>query len=388
MVARRPATSPTRGKTPDSSPTTAEPPRTELSAVDFSGAESSRLLSGDGGFIEVHDGGSGMGALYEEAAILYANGNAREAQSMLEASTNDVDVVAGIGLWMMLLDLYQLTGQRECFEAKVLDYARRFERSPPPWVDLSGSSPSPSRKGEAIPLINLSGKLCSQSSQQFQQLRLIGHRSGALRIDLRRVKSIDDDGCHLLTDMARFFARERVKFFMLNAAQLAGLLKSQVQTGVAEGQERWLTLLEVLQHTGDQEQFEELAIDYAVTFEESPPSWEGREPPLVVVPVAGKSRAPDNKSSSSGLVLEGELNSASSDSIRNLAASVHEGRSMDVDCSRLRRMDFVSAGILFNVLSTLHKQGKQVSLRNVNGMVAALWRVMGIDKVASVTLRH
>ena len=55
---------------------------------------------------------------------------------------------------------------------------------------------------------------------------------------------------------------------------------------------------------------------------------------------------------------------------------------------RLRRIDFVCAGTLFNILVTLQAQGKLVTLFNVNAMVAALLRVMSVDQVAHVTLRH
>jgi anti-anti-sigma regulatory factor len=59
-----------------------------------------------------------------------------------------------------------------------------------------------------------------------------------------------------------------------------------------------------------------------------------------------------------------------------------------VDCRRLRRIDFVCAGTLFNILVTLQAQGKLVRLVNVNAMVAGLLRVMSVDQVAKVTLRH
>ena len=57
---------------------------------------------------------------------------------------------------------------------------------------------------------------------------------------------------------------------------------------------------------------------------------------------------------------------------------------VNVDCSRLRRVDFVAAGSLFNVLATLQGQGKNISLNRVNAMVAALLRVMGIDQVCTL----
>lgn len=351
--------------------------------VDFSGADLSHALDECADQVEVREGGAGLGALFEEVAVLYANCNAREAEALLEAAVGDPAVTAGEGLWMMLLDLYQLTGQRERFESRVLDYATRFERSPPPWVNLA--SEAPRRKSEIAPLINLGGSLSAAAETQFSQLALIGLRSGALRIDSRRLKSVDDTGCRMLLDLVRQFALERVRLYLLNAGQLVTLLEGQIESGCAEGRDRWLVILEALQHCGDEQRFEDLALEYAITFEESPPSWEDKAAPVAV---AVTFAAGDEKAVGSAAVLEGELTSANSDSIRNLAALASSTQTIEVECGQLRRLDFVSAGMLFNVLAALQKQGKVVCLRNVNAMVAALLRVMGIDQVATVTLRH
>ena len=61
---------------------------------------------------------------------------------------------------------------------------------------------------------------------------------------------------------------------------------------------------------------------------------------------------------------------------------------VEIDCGRLRRMDFVSAGTLFNIVSQLHTQGRLVVFKNVNSMVAALMQVMGLHQVARIELRN
>ena len=78
----------------------------------------------------------------------------------------------------------------------------------------------------------------------------------------------------------------------------------------------------------------------------------------------------------------------SSRQIKDAAAFAAERAMVDVDCSRLRRVDFVSAGIFFNILATLRSQGKLVVFRHVNNMVAALLRVMGVDQVAQIVTRR
>jgi anti-anti-sigma regulatory factor len=371
-----------RGKAgEDGAPEARTPPRTELSALDFSG-DVNRALAQCAGQVEVQEVGEGVGAFYEEAAVLYANGNTAEAEKVLATVLDDPARVAGEGLWMMLLDLYQLTGQRQRFEARVLDYATRFERSPPPWRDASGKPEH--RKPDVAPLVNLAGSLSGQAAQQFQQIAIIGKKSGAIRIDLGRLRAVDATGCTLLRDVLGQLASERVKVSLLNCGQLATMLAGQVHPGQPEGRDMWLLLLEMLQHTGEHARFEDTAVDYAVTFEESPPSWEPKAQQEAATTTGALEQA---VRMNDGFSLEGELTSATTENIRKLAAFASGRQAVEVDCSQLRRIDFVSAGTLFNILASLQAQGKLVTLKNVNAMVAALLRVMGVDQVAQVTLR-
>ncbi len=377
------------GASPEAPAGVASPPPTELTELDFTGDDGGRSLVLAAGKVEVQEGGAGIGAVFEEAAVLYANGNDTEAERILVAVLGDRQATSGEGLWMMLLDLYRLTGQQQRFDAHVLDYATRFERSPPPWVDLSAAdaaaAPAPA------PLVNLAGSLSSQAAAQCQQIIRLGRHGGAVRIDLARLRDIDDAGCGLLRRTLAGLAAERVQVSLLNVAALTEVLAQRLAPGRAEARDSWLMLLELLQYAGDPARFEALAIDYAVTFEESPPSWEGRGAPVAraaaeeTVAAATVAAA---RPAGDVFHLEGELGGASSELLRRLAAFAAERAAVRVDCARLRRLDFVCAGMLFNILSTLRAQGKLVSLCNVNAMVAALLRVMSVDQVAHVTLRH
>ncbi|WP_230976300.1 STAS domain-containing protein [Pseudothauera nasutitermitis] len=357
------------------------PQSTELSTLNFAGGDASHALARCAGQVEVQEMDSGAGAVYEEAAVLYANGNVGDAEKVLDAVLEDPAANAGDGLWMMLLDLYRLTGQRQRFESRVLDYATRFERSPPPWEDLSSQAARP--RGDIAPLVNLSGNLNGQATAQFQQVTVIGRKSGAIRIDLNRLRSVDDAGCALFMGLLRQLAADRVKVSVLNARQLVNMLAGQVAPGRAENRDAWLLLLEMLQYSGEQERFEELAVDYAVTFEESPPSWAPREQAALTETAIARLDA----SLPGAFRLEGEVVGSQAEGVRKLAAFAAERQNVDVDCSQLRRIDFVNAGTLFNILATLQAEGKKVTLRNVNAMVGALLRVMGVDQVSQIMLR-
>lgn len=365
----------------------AVPEPAELSTLDFSG-DATHALAQYAGLVEVNEVGAGLGAVYEEAAVLYANGSTEAAEAVLSAVLDSPSHQPGEGVWMMLLDLYRLTGQRQRFEARVLDYATRFERSPPPWQDLSSSQTH--ERANVVPLLSLSGTLSGQSSTQFEQIAVIGKKRGAIRIDLGRLRGVDEPGCIRFRALLRELAAERVVVSLLKCGQLVEMLVGQVHMGRAEGRDQWLLLLEMLQHTGEQDRFEQIAVDYAITFEESPPSWEPkmeRESISTDAIDAAAAATATEAAAVEGFALGGEVTSAATDSIRKLAAFAAERQRVEVDCAQLRRLDFVSAGTLFNILASLQAQGKQVVLRNVNAMVAALLRVMGVDQVAQVMLR-
>ena len=377
---RTPPAKPSPPRPPESPrvPVHTEPsPRTELSTLDFSRAGVAGL-----DVVEVQEVGSGIGAVYEEAAVLYANGDTAEAEKILVAAIDDSASVSGDGLWMMLLDLYRLTGQRQRFESRVLDYAVRFERSPPSWEDLSSQ---PVRKQTAaVPLVNFAGALAVDTEKQIAQMVAVACKASAVRIDLGRLNGGDEIGCAMLRHALSSLAAERVKVSLLNCKAAADALSPCIEPGKAERRETWLLILEILQGTGDQERFEQMALDYAITFEESPPSWVSRAPQPEEMAAAS---VDDLVKMDDSFVFEGELVGNTQETLRKLAAFAAERDHLLIECTLLRRVDFVNAGSLFNVLSGLLAQQKRIEIQNVNAMVAALLRVMSIDQIAMVTLR-
>lgn len=376
-----------QGSSPESSarkrPAQPAMPRPDGS-LDFTiaGGDLKHVLAHCADRVHVEEGVDQMPAAAEEAAILYANGGNEEARVVLEGALETALAAdARLTLWTMLLDLFRLNGQRELFEAKSLEYAREFERSAPAWQNLSSGAGAGA--GSKIPTINLSGSLNAQAAAQFAQLIQIGMRAGTLRIDLSRLRSVDQSGAELLLRAVRGLRKARIKLYLSGCGHTAGLLDGMLARGRQENRAVWLLLLEILQFTDDTERFEERALDYALTFEESPPSW---EPPAYMTESQTESTVVD-VSQAHVFTLEGEILGSNTDMIRKLSAFVGDRPKVDVDCSRLRRLDFVSAGTLFNVVSQLHAQGRLVVLKGVNAMVGALMQVMGIQQVSRIELR-
>ena len=210
---------------------------------------------------------------FEQALRLNAAGDAAAACRLLEAAVHDgADFgAAGEETWGLLLDLYQATGQRETFEAQALEFARHFEKSPPAWVERAAPAAAPA--AEKIVGASLAGKLNARVAEPLQQLLKVCIKT-PVRIDVARIADADERGCELLLAALETCRRTRARCLLAGAGQLAALLDAKAHQGGSDQPHVWLLLLHLYQRLGREAAFEEAAIDYAVRFEVSPPSWD------------------------------------------------------------------------------------------------------------------
>lgn len=323
-------------------------------------------------------------AAIEEAAVLYANANDSGAKAVLE------EAVAGASkqsdrLWRMLFDLYRLIGDKPAFDSHGVLFAQLFEKSPPTWDDAIPVASTAVVPKDAAPAVNLSGNLSGNARTQFEQLVRIGAKVGKLRIDLSRLRGIDDAGCTLLSDTLEGLKKGKVKVALMGAQTALNLLEPKLKVGEPTDRVYWLAALAMMQQLGDQNRFEDMAVNFAITFEESPPSWDPPEAMLSSEPVEElvleetPAAAPRD-----GFVLEGVVAGAQPEILRKLAVYGSDRNAVEIDASKLKRLEFVSAGSLFNQLAQFQTQGKLTMVHHPNEMVAALMRVMGIDQVAQI----
>jgi anti-anti-sigma regulatory factor len=325
----------------------------------------------------------------EEAAVLFANNQDQVAQAILEDALKSQSSAAAERLWLMLFDLYRLSGQRPAFEAMGVDYARAFEKSPPSW-GAEAAQPAGTAKGKDGNVL-FKGDLLGGNAASFDAARQTLEKSRALRLDMSKVKAIDPEGCACFLELLSHAGKNKRRVDLRGGDVLIALAQAGVEAGKKEtpasGKEYWRLLLELFQQQGRQEVFEELAIDYAVTFEESPPSWEAAR---VMTPQADaretQDAAENNGADDDAYMLSGELRSAR---FADLPAFAQTRDALLIDCAKLARIDFVSAGALLNALTSVRASGKEIVFRHPHRMVAELFRVVGLTGVASVVFaRH
>lgn len=309
----------------------------------------------------------------EQVAVLFANGQDSAARSILESLLRTYPGDEGMRLWRLLFDLLQILGDRAAFDRYGLEFAERFELSPPAWRAEQCLLSVPSENGQAFAL---QGVLTAEDCRQIQQLTQLLGQTGELRLDFSRLAGCDDLVAGMLAE-ALIDARRRDKaLVLLGADALIKRLDERLKLGDAAHEPSWRLLLELLQRHGTQEHFEERAVDYAVTFELSPPSWESQR-------AAGKSTpvAVEIACTAEIHYLSGDLKS---ERFEDMLPVLESSDQPVIDFSCVRRIDFFSAGQLVNRLAPFKTAGKEIIIRSPNHLVAELMAVVGLNKQARI----
>jgi ABC-type transporter Mla MlaB component len=320
------------------------------------------------------------GAL-EDCALSFANGQPQEALQRLETALASAELEASwrVQAWLMRFDLYTLLGMKEQFESHALEFATLFERTPPVWHDEVDDQDDVDDL--IVPSVAITGTLSQQSQAPLSALRKTVERYQGVRLDFERLDGADSDGCRCLLVTAQSLRRAGKVVRVLNEQRLLDVLAPHLRTGDQDSDPMiWLLALEILQAREDEEAFEELAIQYATTFEVSPPSWQGATRKAESQPMLNVA---DKR-----FCLEGEVLQPLTEVLEQLEVYTTQHESVVVEMSHLTRIDFVSCSQITNVLAKAQQSGRRIEIRSPNEMTAALLVLMGAADFASIVPRR
>jgi anti-anti-sigma regulatory factor len=315
----------------------------------------------------------------QEAAVLFANGQDAAVRSMLENAVRIHPFGPGERLWLMLFDLYRLTANKSAFEALEVEYARSFEKSPPGWQDKSANQPKLAETGGGS--LAFRGELTGDNRAAFDAIVQSIGKSVRLRLDLSKVTRLDAQGCGRLLAVLQQARKRGCALSLTGRDALSALLQECIVAGEAENRECWLLYLELCQLDGLCEIFEDMAVQFAVTFEVSPPSWEAARVASPGLSAKEKAEVSNEPLAGDAYHLRGEIKALR---FADLIAYAEVHNPVMIDCSELSRIDFISAGAMLNSLTTIGQSGKTVVLHHPNRLVAELFGVIGLTALVSI----
>ncbi len=329
--------------------------------------------------IVVAEANPGLCAVLENAALHYANGQAQSAREVLEQGiVDDDDAKVSPLAWLALFDLLQRADDRSAFDQLALQYVVAFERSAPGWEE-GGARQRPGARPAAGGYVGFTGKLTASHAPQIANLLGASHRQPQVRMDLGSLTGADDAGAKLLADALAQLRKRQYPLVLQHPEKIRKALDHSVKQGKGAGEGYWILLLELLQWQNDHRAFEDRAIEFAIAFEVSPPSW---EPPLAVTMAAVSANTPNAvaaEENAETLVWSGTLTGSSDAQLAKLAL-FREGRHViPIDMTAVDRIDFVCAGALVNAISRAEAQRKAVQIVGATPIVRALLLLIGIS---------
>ena len=346
----------------------------------------------------------------DEAVIAFANADFAHSEHVLVQLTSPgAPREKHEDTWLVLFDLYRATGQQQRFENLALVFAERCGRSPPQWYSLpkllsDATAPQRAAGGESgqvgwvcPPRLDTEGLalLASQLLQLPQPWVL----------DWTHLKRIEPEAAAAMRQQFQQWAGEKISMRWLAADKLFEVLQEAAPVGVRDADPAfWLMRLDALRLVNRPDQFDDVAIDYCVTYEVSPPSW---EPTRCTVRVSGPSANTRSAILSSvgdvstsimddgrgevavtSLEISGQLAGDQDALLKHLDQRLGDSKLVRICCALLIRVDFVAAGDLLNWVIAKRAEGRQITFFDVNRLVALMFGAMGINEHVSTQLRQ
>ncbi len=317
----------------------------------------------------------------EDSAISHANGQTSEALRCVEAAITGGKLGQwAMQAWLIRFDLYMQLGLKAAYDSAADRFAEEFERSAPAWLARDASSPG--AHGNAMPIVNISGKLSGRSAAPLAALSKTVDRYEGVQLDFARFEGADIEGCQHLLGTLQSLDRGGKLVRIFNVDVLLEKISAHTAPGdPSRDAAPWLLKIELMRILDRKAEFEEAAVDYAVTYDVSPPSWPD-------APVESKRQDGPRSPASDWCAAIGDVIAPADDLLTRIRAHAYYHEPLVIDLTRARRMDFVSASQFVKLLAELNESHKDIEIRGANEMISALLVMMGAGDVARIIPRR
>lgn len=335
--------------------------------------------------IEVQQSNPGLCDVLENAALLFASGQDSAARGLLEQGVQaDAEARQSALAWLALFDLLQRAGDRNTFEQLAMQYVLQFESSAPSWEESAPSEASEAGRGGGY--IAITGDLSAVGQEPLEGLRRAVEASvPRARVDLSALGRFDDSGARQLADLLARARRQRMSLTVQRTERVVVALEAAVARGRDAGEGAWLLSLELMQWQHEQAKFDDRALDFAITFELSPPSWEpppaatGSQPAAIAASAKSPSGTHADADEIEVLELSGVMAGATPPQLAEIEQFGALRDVVTVDMSRVDRVDFVAAGALLNLIARLESRQKALQIVGTTPIVRALVLLIGVS---------
>jgi hypothetical protein len=350
----------------------------------------------------------------DEAVIAFANAEFAQCERSLSQLTQPSGPRSRHSeTWLAMFDLHRATGDADKFDRLALVYAHHFGRSAPQWYSMpqqmaeSSIEKPPARAGAE-------GEVGWLSPEWITTDEVALLRSHTLQmplpwvLDWSAVKRIDAEAAAKLIELLGIWMPQKLEMRWVRGDRLLQCLQELAPAGARDADPvLWKLRLDVLRMVNRPDQFDEAAIDYCITYEISPPSWEvvscrvrldgsgGSNWSEAGSAISGvstsfvESRITEEEGSAQvwSIDLSGQLAGDISGLLDNINAQAGAASVICVSCLNLIRVDFIAAGDLLNWVLARRAENREINFVDAHRLVALFFSAMGINEHARIQLR-
>lgn len=310
--------------------------------------------------------------------------------------------------WLVLFDHYRATGAQGKFEALAVEYAQQFGLSAPQWFSMPRLVAESTRQASRSPMAKASQvSWTAPPTLTADDVAVLQKRAETLPmpwvLDWNALDEVEINAAIQMRQLFRLWAQQQVDQRWIGGDRFLNQLKELAPVGERDTD----PALWMLRLANRPDQFDEAAIDYCVTYEVSPPSWERAK---CRVRVGGNGGGSTNSPATSTmqtdapstfldtdvhdaahrtaqLELMGQLSGDIADTLRRMFGEVGEAGLINISCTKLIRLDFMAAGDLLNWVLQRRSENRMVVFTDAHRLVALFFGAMGINEHAKVKVR-
>lgn len=331
-------------------------------------------------------------SLAEEIATLYSEGEHTTAIKILTDYLNENKGNVDKRFWYMLMDSYQFSNNKAAFEKVALAFSHKFETSPPSWFGQEKETKNSMMAGKNILILEPLFKV--EQTEKFKEFIKAAREEKFCRINVSQCKFEQSEvaALHLLYKLFKDLRKYEVVSVLMGDNNLINFCKNYINPNTENKTLKadflkneelfWLIYLEILQWKGRVDEFENLALEYAMKFEVSPPGWENNG--VMKIDLSNNETSEENQQN-----IEPILNS---NNIQSLLDIIKEDfttkQKCEIEFAQVERIDFSSAGSISFFIQELWSEpelvNKKVILKHPNEMILTLLEMVGATEFIDI----
>lgn len=219
-----------------------------------------------------------------EAALLYANGDARGAVNLLLKRINGTNGWCDTKIWLLLLEIYQILGQQDPYEKLAVYFSNRFNFSPPSWDSLAIMK-NEKGAGQWRNALVIEGSPTLIKDEKRRDYLRASKEMNSSRMDFSRLRLSEDpqqekQELQKLLEIMQRLRKLKIPTLFMGETELIRVLQAKIEADNGVNKDSilyWDMLFEILQWRGEDKKHDDLILRFMNLYNYCPVTFDPNE---------------------------------------------------------------------------------------------------------------